>query len=199
MSIALVDGDKDSTDVLITIKRSMTMPSFPLVQALLKDREKFLEKTRFDQDNMNKLWTVCQSRPGAVKLGDFLGSKDVLEIFQEAPLSKAKPKTKKRTSADFTDPTSLERASPRNEEVTKNEAKVFEKIAKFRGSSDSPCSEFLTRTSGAPCSFCSVISIILQLHTPTKTIVRFHILYIRDYDIFCPVRWPQAVQNRRWL
>jgi hypothetical protein len=182
------------------IKKSMsTIPCVRIVQQLLQDKDKFLKQTRFNKDNMIQLWTVCQSRPEAVNLKEFLRSKDVLEIFQKSPLSKAKQNTKKRTFTD-SDPTSLERAVPRSEEVAKNEADVFERIAKFRGSSS--CSEFLTVISGTPLSFFLVMGwdrwaviMILQWNTPTKSLVQFRISYMRDYDIFRRDRWSQAIHT----
>jgi hypothetical protein len=156
------------------IKRCMSMPCVRIVQKLLEDKDSFLKQTRFNKNNMIQLWEVCQSRPEAVNLKEFLKSEDVLEIFQKSPLSKAKQNTKKRTFT-ISDPTSLERAVPRSEEVAKNEADVFERIAKFRGSLS--CSEFLTVTSGAPLSFSLVMGwdrwvviIILRWNTPTKSL-----------------------------
>ena len=190
-------ASEDPTDNVI--KKFMTMPCVRMVRKLLKDKESFLKQTRFNKDNMIKLWTVCQSRPEAVILQEFLKREDVLEIFQKSPLSKAKQKTRKRTFTD-SDPTSLERAVPRSEEVAKNEADVFERIAKFRGSSS--YSEFLTVTSGAPLSFFLVMGwdrwvvfIILQWNTPTKSLVQFRISYMRDYDISRRDRWSQTIHT----
>jgi hypothetical protein len=101
MATALTDGDKDSTDSneehddTNKIKKNMTMPSFKVIEELLRNREKFLARTRFDKDNMNKLWEVCQLRPRTVKIKDFLMGEGVLVIFQGAPRIESRTKTKK--------------------------------------------------------------------------------------------------------
>ncbi len=81
-------ADRQEHDDTNKIKKSMTMPSLKVIKELLRNREEFLARTRFDKDNMNKLWEVCQLCPIAEKLKDFLMGERVLEIFQGAPYRK---------------------------------------------------------------------------------------------------------------
>jgi hypothetical protein len=123
---------------------SKKLPTIQVIRELLKDREKFLQQTRFDLDNMKKLWSACKSRDQSVSLKKFLETKDVQDIFQvqdHSPLANHIPVI----------PADIPKPERYFQDVNRRESGSFKEIERTGIPQESQllhCSEFLCRASG---------------------------------------------------